>query len=89
MQRSDFEDATKKAQRHWTRSRVVGSITRDFMWVTGRWRWWPERSEQPVQLWNIAGGPAIPGMQRRTYWLCMGWSRIEIFEQQGGEHGGA
>jgi len=78
MERSDFENSTKKAQRYLTRSRVSGLVTKDFMWATGRWRWWPERFTQAVFLWNPEGGAALNGVHRRTYWLCMGWSRIEV-----------
>ena len=79
MERSDFETSTKRARVAQSRTRVSGNIMRDFKWVTGRWKWWPDQTTVSCQVWNERGGPALNGLHRRTYWLCMGWSRIEVF----------
>lgn len=79
MERSDFETSTERARVAHSRTRVNGSVTKDFKWVTGRWCWWPDQTMVSCQVWNEHGGPALNGLQRRIYWLCMGWSKIEVF----------
>jgi hypothetical protein len=79
MERSDFEHSLKRASQWKSRTRIAGTVTRDFMLITGRWRWYPERFKQQLYIWNPNGGPALDGAHIRTYWLCMGWSAIEVF----------
>lgn len=80
MERSDFETSVKRAQFARSHTRVDGSIITDFKWVTGRWKWWPDRTTVSCKVWNEQGGPALTGLHRKTYWLCVGWSRIEVLQ---------
>jgi hypothetical protein len=99
MDGADFEQSAARARKAQSRSRTVGLVTKDFMWITGRWRWWPESTTMPTRIWNPEGGAALFGFHRRTYWLCLGWSRIEVVPHddprdtiqhgQGGHDGGA
>jgi hypothetical protein len=78
MDREDFETSQARARKAMTRPRVSGPTIRDFKFITGRWCWLPDRSESVLPIWNPEGGPANSAFQRKVYWLCMGWSRMEM-----------
>ena len=82
----DFEEhalmtSRERAQRAQTRTRIDGNIIKDFTWKTGRWYWRIHRECGLGKWWNQEGGTA-PGMAwKKTYWLCLGWSRIEVLPE--------
>lgn len=97
MDREDFETSRARSRSAGSRTKTVGNVTKDFKAQTGKWLWWPETTERFISVWNPEMGPALSAFQRVTYWLCLGWSRIEIVApddprdgiQNGGHDGGA
>jgi hypothetical protein len=76
-EQANFETSRARALKAVTRSKTMGLVTTYFKWRTGRWVWVPERTAYVGPLWNISGGPSLTGLYQKTYWLCLGWARIE------------
>lgn len=87
MEQEDFERSTGRAHQARTYTWMRGLVTKDFKLVTRkpesgrvRWHWLPMVQESVMPIWNPDGGPALSGYLKKTYWLCMGWSRMELLE---------
>lgn len=86
MDRIDFETSTARAKEAQSRTTIKGAVVCDFKGMTRRdsgairWHWVPHVEEYVYPIFNPDGGPAFMGYHRKTYWLCMGWSHLEILE---------
>lgn len=76
--RHSYETSLERAQRAVTRSRSHGNIVKDFQRKTGLWYWLPHREHGRGFYFNPQGGKAFDTIYHKTYWLCMGWSTVEI-----------
>lgn len=77
MEQEDYERSLKRAKRARSRTRTHGTVVSDFKWWTGRWHWWPKRTERVCHGWNPTGGPALMLYHCVVYWLCLGFSQME------------
>jgi hypothetical protein len=73
-----YETSSGRAKQHASRTRIKENVVRDFSWSTGLWYWMPKTEKGPGLYWNPSSGPALKTKWKKTYWLCLGWSRIEI-----------
>jgi hypothetical protein len=85
QEQENFKTSEARAKR--ARSRTVlrksidGDCVIDFKWITGQWCWLPRSESGKGFMWNPSGGPALNTLYKKTYWLCMGWSRIDILPE--------
>ena len=79
--RHAYETSIERAQRAVTRSRSRGNIVKDFQRKTGLWYWFPHTISGKGFFFNPSGGPALNTLYKKTYWLCFGWSTIELLPE--------
>jgi hypothetical protein len=90
MEQEDYSRSSSRARLARSFSRASGLVVRDFKPLTRdfetnrvRWHWFPVIEESILPIWNPEGGPALRGALKKTYWLCMGWSRMELLDKEG------